>query len=129
MELTRFRDLVGNGFATVKFVKRSDGNVRKMNFRLGVKKHLRGGEVAYDPAKHNLVVVYDVQARGYRSIPLDGVLELKTQGRTIRDSPAYAQAQLELKLGGAVPEGRNFTNTGDAGEFLRSRDKFVSVTK
>jgi hypothetical protein len=54
----------GDHFATVEFTKK-DGSLRKMNFRVGVKKHLKGGEstVAH---KTNLVSVYDVQAKGYR---------------------------------------------------------------
>lgn len=88
MQLTRFKELVGNGFATVVFVKRTDGSIRKMNFRMGVKKYLSGGQVAYDPAKHNLAVVYDVGAKGYRSIPVDAIMELKAGGKVYTDFPA-----------------------------------------
>ena len=60
-------------FFSVDFIKRSDGGQRHMIARTGVHSHLRGGELSFDPAAHNLVIVYDVVARGYRSIPLDGI--------------------------------------------------------
>ena len=39
----------GGEFVGVEFTKRTTGEVRQMNCRLGVKKHLKGGEQAYDP--------------------------------------------------------------------------------
>ena len=71
------KDLVenykGGRFFTVTFVKRTNNEVRVMNCRKGVKKHLKGGVKKYDPAKHNLVCVYDIQSKGYRSINLDSI--------------------------------------------------------
>ena len=66
----------GGKFFTVKFIKRSNKALRVMNCRLGVKKHLRGGEKSYSDDEKQLVTVYDVQAEGYRAIPLEGLLEV-----------------------------------------------------
>lgn len=63
-------------FFTVKFIKRSTGQERVMNCRLGVQKHLKGGSKAFDDAEHKLVTVYDVKAEGYRSIPLENLMEV-----------------------------------------------------
>ena len=63
-------------FFTVRFVKRSTGLERVMNCRLGVQKHLKGGEKAYDDREHKLVTVYDMVAKGYRSIPLESVIDI-----------------------------------------------------
>ena len=46
----------GSEFATVMFVKRSDGSTRVMNYRLGV-------------------TVFEIN-KGYRSIPIDGVVSI-----------------------------------------------------
>lgn len=70
----------GSEFGTVTFVKRSTGEVRVMNYRLGVTKHLKGGNQGYDPKQHNLITVYDMTQRGYRSIPIDGVISI-TKGK------------------------------------------------
>ncbi len=88
------------GFFSVKFIKRTNGEIRDMVCRLDVKKYLRGGAPAYDFAEKNLVCVCDVQiarqiadalASGnvalagrwrspYRSINLDAILEIACNG-------------------------------------------------
>lgn len=65
---------------SVTFKKRSDQTVRTMVCRKGVKKHLKGGEVAYKPEDYDLIFVYDMQKEGYRSIPLDSVILTKIDG-------------------------------------------------
>jgi hypothetical protein len=62
-------------FFVAKFVKKN-GEIRKMNGRLGVKKYLKGGE-STSKDKENLVVVYDVQKKGYRTINLDTMFYFK----------------------------------------------------
>lgn len=68
----------------VKFVKRSDGKIRDMTCRKGVKKFLKGGSLAFNPKEKKLVTVWDRNApnpgKGYRSIPLDSILEVKMNG-------------------------------------------------
>ena len=63
-------------FFSVRFIKRSTGLPRYMNCRRGVTKHLKGGTKGYDDTVHQLVTVYDVQAEGYRSIPLESIFEI-----------------------------------------------------
>jgi hypothetical protein len=65
---------------TVKFIKRSDGSLRTMRARLGVKSALKGGEQAYDPKKYNLITVYDMDKKDYRSINCDQVVEIAANG-------------------------------------------------
>ena len=68
-------------FFTVCFTKRTTGEERVMNARLGVKKHLRGGELKFDPKEKNLLICYDAKSNGYRSIPLEAVHWVKAGGR------------------------------------------------
>lgn len=65
---------------SIKFVKRTTGEVRAMTCRTGVKKHLKGGEPTYDAKAHNLIVVFDMQKQGYRSIPKEGITEIRVAG-------------------------------------------------
>ena len=62
-------------------IKRSTGELREMNCRLGVTKHLQGGELGYNAKAKDLVIVYDLKAKGYRSVALEGVRELRGAGQ------------------------------------------------
>lgn len=67
-------------FFTVRFLKRTDGTERVMNAR--VRPPTEGGPgMPYDPTEHGLLVVWDVQARGWRQIPADNVIELRAHGQ------------------------------------------------
>lgn len=68
-------------FFKVSFIKRTTGEQRQMLCRIGVRKHLRGGALSFDPADHNLQIVWDCVKKGYRSIPLDAVTFFKS-GKT-----------------------------------------------
>lgn len=70
----------GNALFDVVFVKK-DGSLRRMNARRGVKKHLRGGELKYDPREKGLITVFDVQKGQYRSINQDTIKSLRMGGR------------------------------------------------
>lgn len=62
---------------TVTFVKRTTGEIRVMNCRLGVTKHLKGGTQSYDPSEYDLLTVFDMQKKAYRSISLDTIISVK----------------------------------------------------
>jgi hypothetical protein len=65
---------------SVKFIKRSTGELREMVARTGVKAHLKGGDAAYKFSDKALISVYDLQKAAYRAIPLDGIVSLKSGG-------------------------------------------------
>ena len=64
----------------VDFVKRN-GEKRHMVCRFGVRRHLRGGNMSYDPADHMLKVVFDMQKRAYRMIPTDPERVIRVRGK------------------------------------------------
>ena len=65
---------------TVVFRKRSNGQFRKMNCRLGVKKHLKGGKLGYDANEKRLLTVFDLQKGQYRCIALDALVLIRVNG-------------------------------------------------
>ena len=78
----------GNGqFFTATFVKK-DGSVRDMNCRLGVTKHLKGGE-STTAHKDNLLTVFDLQNKEYRCINLDTVTNIRAGDMEIQISKRY----------------------------------------
>ena len=65
----------------VQFVKRTTGEVRKMSARLGVRKYVTGEGLKFSPIKKNLVTVFDMNKKGYRMIPLDGLTNLSINNK------------------------------------------------
>lgn len=65
---------------SVTFTKRTTGEVRHMVCRLGVQKHLKGGEKKFDDAEKGLLTVFDIQKSGYRSIACESVSQIKIEG-------------------------------------------------
>lgn len=66
----------------VEFIKRSTGELRRMNCRLGVTRHLKGGNKAYRASEKQLLTVFDMTNKGYRSIPLEGIQRVSVGGQT-----------------------------------------------
>lgn len=68
------RILKSNGrIFTVTFIKK-DGTVRVLNGRLGVEKHLKGGECTLD--KDKFIIVYDLKAEGYRAVDKESIIDV-----------------------------------------------------
>lgn len=70
----------GGKIFTVHFIKKN-GELRKMNCRLGVKKGLKGGENKAAKKYSNLRPVYDVQKDAYRMINLATLVKLRANGQ------------------------------------------------
>jgi hypothetical protein len=77
MTLEQFIVQIQSGLIfTVTFKKRSTGEIRTMNCRYGVEKHLAGGDLTYNPIEKGLIVVYDLNKQGYRQIPIEGIVSI-----------------------------------------------------
>ena len=68
----------GNVFSVV-FLKK-DGSIRHMTCRFGVKKHLKGGELKFNPLERSLLVVFDMQKESYRMINLETISNINMKG-------------------------------------------------
>lgn len=66
----------------VTFVKRTNGEVRDMNCRGGVKKGVTGVGMSYDPTSHSLITVYDMQKGDFRHINCDTITRVTMDGVT-----------------------------------------------
>ena len=68
-----------NKLMSCVFVKK-DGTDRKMTFRLGVKQFLKGGQNKVEAEDRSYVTVYDMKAKGYKTLNLRTLKEIKIQG-------------------------------------------------
>lgn len=75
-----FAAFVGGQFFSVEFFKK-DGTLRKLNGRLGVRKHVRG--TGSHKESDTLLVVWDCQKREYRSFHIHSVQTVKAHGITL----------------------------------------------
>jgi hypothetical protein len=66
-------------FVSVTFQK-ADGTLRVMLCRLGVTKHLKGGESKLNADQY--LTVFDVQKEAYRAINRDTIVSVKLAGTT-----------------------------------------------
>jgi hypothetical protein len=69
---------------TVCFRKRTNGEIRVMTCRRGVRKGLTGKGMSYDPLSKALLTVWDVQKGAYRHVNLSDLIWLKMGKRTFR---------------------------------------------
>lgn len=70
-------------FFTVTFRKK-DGKLRKMNCRLGVKKHLKSTAPSTTSHYSNYITVFDMVAGEYRTINLDTIMEFRGNGTILK---------------------------------------------
>ncbi len=67
-------------FVSLAFTKRTTGEIREMLCRLHVRKHLAGGESAYNFSEKGLIPVWDRTKQEYRSVPIEGITRIKIRG-------------------------------------------------
>jgi len=82
MNIQEFKSEVKGNFFRACFLKK-DGTVREMTARFGVKKHLKGGELAYNAEALNYIIVFDVEKEAYRTINMDKLIFLRYNGKEI----------------------------------------------
>ena len=58
------------------FIKK-DGSLRRMNCRVGVRKYVKGVGMSYNPIERDLLPVYDLVNRGYRTVNLKTVKSVR----------------------------------------------------
>ena len=80
MDKQEIKSLVSDGkFFSVEFVKRTTGQLRKLNGRTMPPKP--DGKPAYNFNHHNLILVWDIQKHAYRTVPIENILWIKAKGK------------------------------------------------
>lgn len=83
MKTNEIKKLVGSKIFSAVFIKKN-GQERKILCRVGVKKYLSGGQKTYDDVEANHLTVYDLKNRGYRTVNLNTLKQIKANGKVIR---------------------------------------------
>ncbi len=74
--ITKMRGRTGEVFF-VTFLKRENNELREMRCAFGIKENVKGTGQNFEPKKHHLVCVYDMDKGGYRMIALERLKELR----------------------------------------------------
>tara|TARA_R110002020_G_scaffold183094_1_gene379063 strand:+ start:1253 stop:1546 length:294 start_codon:yes stop_codon:yes gene_type:complete len=80
MFIQRFRELVGDKFFTVKFVKK-DGTDRIMTCRLDVTRYSKGNPQSANPDQY--IVGWEPATKQYRNINIDTLQWVKCRGAVV----------------------------------------------
>jgi hypothetical protein len=91
MNIQEFKNEVKGNFFRACFIKK-DGTMREITARFGVKKHLRGGELKYNPEALNYIIVFDVEKEAYRTINMDKLIFLRYNGKEVIGSKTMLYA-------------------------------------
>lgn len=70
----------------VEFIKRTTGELRKMNARLGVSKNVTGEGLKFNPENTNNIVCWDMQKGAHRMISVENIKKLVIEGKTYQFS-------------------------------------------
>jgi len=73
-------DPTHNQFFSVRFIKRTTGELRNMLCRYGVRSRLKGGQAAYNFDEKGLVCVWDTHKQDYRTIPKEALVDITING-------------------------------------------------
>lgn len=79
---SRFLETNTGGRIVSVYFQKADGTMRDMVCRLGVRKHLRGGDLPYDPKSRQLLPVFDMTLRQYRMVNIASLVSFKVSGET-----------------------------------------------
>ena len=64
------------------YFRKKDGTMREMTCRRGVKAHLSGGDLPYDPKAKQLLPVFDMHLGKYRMVNLRTLVSFNIGGET-----------------------------------------------
>jgi len=73
--------LVSSGKIFSANFTKADGTLRTMNCRVGVQKNLKGVGIKYDTRKAHNIIVFDMNADGYRTIKTDRLNWIQVEGK------------------------------------------------
>ena len=69
---------------SVTFIKRSTGKDKTIRARLGVKTKINGKGMRYNTHNKRLIVVFDINLRTYKCIPIEAIEAVSCRGRRYR---------------------------------------------
>jgi len=106
--------------------RKKDGSLRIINTVTGVRKNITGKGLTYDPDKYGYIILYDLKAKGYRTVNLNTIGDVKMDKQIFTVTEGLDRFPIRFKSGGVSLEGEAAWNHWKKWLNLNRHDKFVS---
>lgn len=91
---------------TIVFRKK-DGTIRTLNTRTGVRTNITGKGLSYDPETYGYLIMWDLAKRGYRTVTVDTIQQVKANRVTYPVVEAAAKSPVVFRNGGRTLTGES----------------------
>jgi hypothetical protein len=106
--------------------RKKDGSLRIINTVTGVRKNITGAGLKYDPEKYGYVILYDLKAKGYRTVNMNTVGDVKMDKQVFTVTEGLSTFPIKFKLGTVNLEGEAAWNHWKKWMNINRVDKYVS---
>lgn len=106
--------------------RKKDGSLRILNTVTGVRKNITGAGLRYDPDKYGYIILYDLKAKGYRTVNINTVGDVRMDKQVYTVTEGLDKFPIRFKSGGISLEGEAAWNHWKKWMNINRTDKFVS---
>lgn len=106
--------------------RKKDGSLRILNTVTGVRKNITGAGLKYDPDKYGYIILYDLKAKGYRTVNINTIGDVKMDKQVFTVTEGMNTFPIRFKVGGINLEGERAWNRWKQQMNINRIDKYVS---
>jgi len=106
--------------------RKKDGSLRILNTVTGVRKNITGTGLKYDPDKHGYIILYDLKAKGYRTVNINTIGDVRMDKQVFTVTEGMNTSPLRYKIGGINLEGEQAWKRWKQQMNINRVDKYVS---
>lgn len=106
--------------------RKKDGTLRLLNAMTGVRKNITGAGLKYDPEKYGYIILYDLKKKGYRTVNINTVGDVKMDKQVYTVTEALNKFPLPFKHAGISVQGETAWKHWKYWLSINRYNKFVS---
>lgn len=106
--------------------RKKDGSLRILNTITGVRKDITGAGLRYDPDKYGYIILYDLKAKGYRTVNINTIGDVRMDKQVFTVTEGMEMSPIRYKIGGINLEGEQAWDRWKRWMNMNRVDKYVS---
>jgi len=106
--------------------RKKDGSLRILNTVTGVRKDITGAGLKYDPDKYGYIILYDLKAKGYRTVNINTIGDVRMDKQVFTVTEGMNTTPIRFKIGGINLEGEQAWKRWKLQMNINRVDKYVS---